>query len=317
MCLTIDAGKNICRYNSWMQKLHHTVSRCYLENFSDDRGRVWVLDSKDKIYDIRPEKILVESNFYRITLKDGTKSLVVEDTLCNIEGTYAEIFKNKISQQIPLTHQEKANIAVFVAAMMHRTRPQRESMRRMFTELKQTAEKWQEEYKTMSPEERRVLEAVPSSGKGISVGELNQGLENFDEKYAADLMSQTMHTAQIIFNMKWGIWKFPPDSSSLVTSDDPMFVERPASIQKYGKNTFGSAPGLLYRDSEVKIPLSRNSLFLAGWIIEKDVYLSGTPDMAEYFNQRTILNSSEKVIASSQRQLEDIRTKYPPRSPSP
>src|SRR6185312_3362380 len=101
-------------------KRHHTVPSCYLENFADERGRVWVLDKKDKIFDIRPENILVENHFYRITLKDGSKSSIVENTLSDIEGVYATIYREKISKNLLLTPQEKADMAVFVAAMMHR-----------------------------------------------------------------------------------------------------------------------------------------------------------------------------------------------------
>lgn len=295
-------------------KRHHTVPRCYLENFTDERGRVWVLDTKDKIFDILPENIFVENHFYRITLKNGTKSLVVENTLANIEGTYADIFRNKISRGKSLTQQEKANVAVFVAAMFHRTRPQREDMRRMFQNLKESMEEWREQFKTLSPEERRTLGATPSGGGAtVTLEELGAGLKDFDEYYAADLISQTVHTAQIIFNMKWSIWCVVNAENTFVTSDSPFVIERPQAIRKYGRNAIGSRPGLIYKDAEVTLPLSRDRLLLAGWILNEDTYITVTPDIAEHLNQRTIFHSSERLIASSKEKMESIKSKYPPR----
>lgn len=58
-----------------MQKRHHTIPRCYLQNFSDEKGFVWVLDFKDKIFKTKPDNILVENNFYTIKLKNGKKNL--------------------------------------------------------------------------------------------------------------------------------------------------------------------------------------------------------------------------------------------------
>ena len=76
-----------------MQKRHHTVPRCYLQNFTDIDGFVWVLDTKDNIFKIKPENIFVENNFYTIKLKNGEKNLIVKDTLANIEGTYQRYLK--------------------------------------------------------------------------------------------------------------------------------------------------------------------------------------------------------------------------------
>jgi hypothetical protein len=297
-----------------VQKRHHTVPHCYLENFTDQDGKVWVLDTKNKIFDTNPKNIFVESHFYRITLKDGTKSVVIENTLSEIEGTYATIFREKISKSIPLTLHEKAQVAVFVSAMMHRTRPKREEMRNMFENLKQNIEEWQKQLRTLTPARRRTLDAIPSSGGAkISLEELEAGLKDFDEHHAADLISQTMHTAQIILNMKWAIWHIEDNGNTFVTSDAPLVVERPAAIKKYGRGTFGSRPGLIYKDTEVTLPLSRNHLFLAGWILDEDSYITVPSEIAEHLNQRTILHSSERIIACSKDKLETIKIKYPPR----
>lgn len=293
-----------------MQKRHHTVPRCYLEGFADDDDKVWVLDTKNKIFNIRPENILVENHFYSITLKNGDKSVVVENTLANIEGAYTDLFRGKISQDKFLTPEERATASIFFAAMMLRTRPHRESTKKMFEDLKATLEEWREEYKR-NPEARELSGAIPSSGETISIENLEEGLANFDEHHAADLIPQIVHVAQIIFDMKWSIWKYPEGEGAFVTSDDPLVVMRPAAIKKYGKNAIGSRPGLSYRDAEITLPLSKNRLLLAGWILEEDTYIMVPQDIAENINQRTILHSFERIIAHNKDELEKIKTKYP------
>lgn len=295
-----------------MQKRHHTVPRSYLEQFTDANGDVWVLDTSNKIFNTRPHNILVESHFYRITLKDGSKRVVVENTLADIEGKYATIFRDKLSQDKFLTTEERAHVSVFLAALLHRTRANRDGLRGMLTSLKKVAEEWGEQFKVLSSERKRALRAIPSTGHPISIEEIAEGLENWDEHHSASLIDHIAHTAQIIFQMKWSVWKYPTNQGNFLTSDDPFVMRRPAAELKYGKAAIGARPGLAFRDVEVTVPLSKEHLLLAGWILEHDSYMEVPVDRAEAMNQRVILGSSKQVIACSKAQLEEVMAKYPP-----
>lgn len=292
------------------QKRQHTVPRCYLENFADQEGFVWVLDTENKIFKIKPENILVENNFYTVTLKNGEKSLLIEDTLANIEGAYANIYQNKISKDKFLTPEERAKISVFLSAMIHRTKPNREGMRNMIQRLKGTMEDWKKQFE-MNPKAKEFSSHTPSSGQSITINDIDEYLEDFDEQHSINVVDHSIHTAQIIFDMKWAVIKCNDSNYNFVTSDDPLVMERPASIKKYGKNKIGSLAGLAYKDVEVTLPLSRNRLLLAGWILNEDSYTDMPKDMAENFNQRTILHSSERIITSSEEQSKEIMNKYP------
>lgn len=295
-----------------MQKRQHTVPRCYLQHFTDSVGFVWVLDTSNKIYKIKPENILVESHFYTITLKSGERSFLVEDTLSNIEYEYSNIFETKISKGKQLTDQERAKVAVFIAAMIHRTQPNREGMKGMFIQLKETMEEWKEQAKTYTAEQKRTMSAIPSSGgTSISLKDIDDGLQNFDEEHSMSMLNQLSSTAQIIFDMKWSFMS-PDNAQSFVTCDDPVVTLRPESIKKYGPNAFGSRPGLAYEDVELTLPLSKKLTLLAGWRLTHNSYLPIPDVMVSGINQRTILNSSHKVIASSKKGLEDVMSKYPP-----
>ncbi|MFH1472918.1 MAG: DUF4238 domain-containing protein, partial [bacterium] len=202
-----------------MKKRHHTVPRCYLQHFTDDKGFVWVLDTKDKIFNIKPENILVENHFYTITLKNGEKSLVVEDTLANIEGEYSAIFREKLAKDIFLTPGERAKVSVFIGALYLRTRPYREGLRGAFMQLKDGMEEWKKQFEA-NPKAKEASANMPrQKGESITIDEIDKYINNFDEHHSVSIVENLSHVAQIIFDMKWSIWK--DKNNNFVTSDDP------------------------------------------------------------------------------------------------
>ena len=290
-----------------MKKRHHTIPRCYLENFIDKDGFVWVLDVKDNIFKVKPQNILLENHFYTVTLKNGEKSLFVEDTLANIEGAYATIFRDKISKDLFLSEQERATVSVFISALFLRTKPHREGIRKMFEKLKETMEEWKKQFE-MNPKAKEYASAIPSSGKSINMEDVDEYLNNYKEEYSVSVLTQLPEIAQIIFNMKWSVWK--NENNNFVTCDDPLVLLRPASIKKYGAKAIGSQPGLLYKDVELTLPLSKDRLLLAGWILNEDSYLTVEDEMAQKMNHRTITHSCERIISSSELQATSIKNKY-------
>lgn len=287
----------------------HTVPRCYLQNFTDEDGFVWVLDTKDNIFKIKPKNILVENHFYTITLKNGEKSLFVEDTLANIENAYTTIFANKISKDQFLTDDERAKVSIFCAALMLRTQPCREGVRKMFKQLKESMEEWKKQFEAMSPEALRTAAAIPrGDGESIRLSDVENYLENIEEEHSISILKNLPKTSQLIFNMKWSIWK--NTDAGFVTCDDPLVLLRPASIKKYGPKAVGSQPGLVYKDVELTLPLSRDRLLLAGWILEQDSYLPVENKIAQNINYRTITHSAERIIADSHAKVEAIKARY-------
>lgn len=293
-----------------MKKRQHTVPRCYLANFADKDGFVWVLDTKDKIFRIKPENILIENNFYTITLKSGEKSLIMEDSLSDIEGLYVEIFRNKIEKNIPLADQERAVVSVFIGTLYLRTRPQREGIRKMLQSLEKDMEEWKKQFESLTQEQRDSASAgIPrDKSRGISLTEVKEYIDDFEDNYPRAIMDSLPGVAQIIFDMKWAI--FFNNDGLFVTCDDPVTLLRPASIKKFGPNAIGSVPNLIYKDVELTLPLSRNRLLLAGWILEQNSYLLMDNNLAKLMDHRTITNSSERIIADSEAKVISIKDLY-------
>ncbi len=280
----------------------HTVSRSYLENFSNEKGLIWVLDTDDKIFNTSPYSVLKERHFYSLTSPSGEKDFIVEDALSGIEGDYISVFKNKLSKNLFLTNEERVIASVFIATLMIRTRPYRDSMKNSLEEVKKWMEDWEKE--PMQPPKS----VMPSNGKTISLDDLIEGLQNFDEHHSLSILGTTPEIASLIYNMKWSIWI--NKKYGFTTSDDPVVISRPASIKKYGEDAVGSRPGLRCKDVELTVPLSRDRLLLAGWILNEDSYIEIDDEKAKNIDHRTITHSRDRIVSNSEEKLKNIRLKY-------
>ncbi|OHA39249.1 MAG: hypothetical protein A3H58_02005 [Candidatus Taylorbacteria bacterium RIFCSPLOWO2_02_FULL_43_22b] len=289
------------------QEQQHTVPGSYLENFADENGHVWVLDTDDKIFNVSPSNILKERHFYSLSGSDGEKDMSVEDTLASIEGDFINIYREKFAKDLFLADEERIAVSVFIAALMTRTRPHRDHLKKSLEEIQDWMEDWNKH--PMSDEEKRTMEAIPSSGGAtIDLKTLKSGLKNFDEHHSTSILRSLSHSAALIYHMKWSVWK--NENYGFVTSDDPVVLLRPASIKKFGTGTFGSAPGLKWKDVELTLPLSKGRFLLAGWILNNDSYIQVEDEMARKMNHRTITHSRDRIIVSSKTRAEEIKTRY-------
>ena len=289
------------------QEQQHTVPGSYLENFTDENGHVWVLDADDKIFNVNPENILKERHFYSLNNSAGEKDMSVEDALGSIEGDFINIYRDKFAKDLFLTDEERVAVSVFIAALMTRTRPYRDHLKNSLEEIKGWMEDWEKH--PMSDEEKKTMEAMPSSGGAtIDLETLKDGLKHFDEHHSTSIMRSLSHSAALIYHMKWSVWK--NESYGFVTSDDPVVLLRPASIKKFGVGTFGSAPGLRWKDVDLTLPLSKDHLLLAGWILNNDSYIQVDDEMARKMNHRTITHSRDRIITSSKTRAEEIKMRY-------
>lgn len=289
------------------QEQQHTVPGSYLENFIDENGHVWILDTDDKVFNVNPDNVLKERHFYSLPGSGGEKDMSVEDTLASIEGDFKNIYREKFAKNLFLNDEERVAVSVFIAALMTRTRPYRDHLKKSFKEIEHWMEDWGKY--PMSDEEKRTMEAIPSSGGAtIDLETLKSGLKNFDEHHSTSILRSLSHSAALIYHMKWSVWI--NTGYGFVTSDDPVVLLRPASIKKFGTGTFGSAPGLKRQDVELTLPLSKDRLLLAGWILNNDSYIEVDDEMARKIDHRTITHSRERIVTNSKNRAEEIKSRY-------
>ena len=108
-------------------KNQHFVPQSYLAAFVDPntpldkKPYVWVFSRNGKKkYPNSPDTIFKVKHLYTLKIK-GQKDYSIENTLGEIEGQYATIFREKIKNRLPLNDFEHVMLCVFVSTMLFRT----------------------------------------------------------------------------------------------------------------------------------------------------------------------------------------------------
>ena len=296
-----------------VKKKQHIVPKCYLANFSDKNGFVWVLHNLHKpipeqnLFKNKPKNILIEKNFYTLNFQSGKTSFVIEDTLSNIEGVFSTIFREKISKQLRLTDEERAYMSIFIATLWHRTKHSRESFRNSLIDIDRKMNEIKK-YIEQNPEAKRYRShALGGNSVSFTHTELKEGLENFDNIHSQMTLGAVLDIAPIIYQMKWSIFYIDDMYCRFITSDHPVSVMRPEAINKYGCNSHGSAPGLIYKDVEMFVPLSSNAGALLSWKFNKYWYCPIPSDVVDEMNIRTVIHSRNSIVASTSMEFSRLR----------
>lgn len=294
-------------------KKHHKVPRTYLEAFTNDDGRVWVADKELRLFIKKPKEILTENDFYTVRFPNGGATLKIEtEFLGGIETAYAELYRNRISQRIPLNHKEKATMALFVASMLERSPRRREALQDGFNQVRDVAEKMQQIVDSMSAEERTNFNrAQPSISarereRSIPMDEIVRRSEDTASYHSSVIPGTVTFMAPIIYDMGWGFMVRPEDSEPFITSDSPCTLDDP-SLEV---NSFYS-PGLANKDVEICLPLSPDVSLLCGWKLKRDGhYMRVDKEHIVEINRR-VLRRSETIVGNDkaflERQIERIR----------
>lgn len=124
----------------------HTIPKCYLKAWCDPKTPaghspyVWHI-SKDgpAIKNRSPEKSFTATDRYTITLPNGQRELVLEETLSRLEGDFVGVL-SRVRRYEKLTDHDRARLCTFAAAMCARTYAAGEHWRDNLTRLRdQTA----------------------------------------------------------------------------------------------------------------------------------------------------------------------------------
>lgn len=310
-----ENGDRSCAFSvyiviTWLNKIElmqkkrqHTVPKCYLKNFADSDGRVHVRRG-ETVFATQPENVLTENLFYAVKVEGGGASFVIEDNLCVIEGDFARIYEDVISQNMPLTTEDKARVSLFVAAMMLRTKPYRANLQRIYDEILDFAG----ELKNIAPEQRPSVTPHDGESYEFSLDELNCARENISTVHGISLQTHIEAVTSAIFKMRWAIG-IAHRNSFFITSDNP--VEwRNEQINEF-------APGaravemLMHPGAEVSMPLSSTHHLLAGWMLNFDgAYLELNEAMVGAFRHRSLVAARSEIIARESAYLKEL-TWYP------
>ena len=227
-------------------KKQHYVPQCYLREFADpktfseDEPRIWIFDrdGKNRRWD-KIKNVLASNDLYTLRIK-GQKSYVIEETLANLEGKYATVFREKIKNKLPLNEEEHIILCAFVSAMLQRTLRHKDSLRQFYKELIERAEAMEKAHNLEPKESNR----------------LKQYLEN---SHKLGVFQVLPDIAELLMKMSVA-FLVAEKGAKYVTSDDPCNLFNPdLQWQRF------YSPGLGQRNVQVTLPLSPEILLCLSW----------------------------------------------------
>ena len=130
-------------------KSQHYVSKCYLDAWLDPDAPkhmdpyVWLFEREARIGKAKaPKNVFEETDFYTIAAPNGSRDLVFEDGLSELEGRFADIRRRRLDKSISPSEEEGAYLMAFMVAMSFRTKAHREyrrsQWRRILDEMDET-----------------------------------------------------------------------------------------------------------------------------------------------------------------------------------
>jgi hypothetical protein len=183
-------------------KKHHKVPATYLHGFTDDDGKLWIVNRDFKIYSGKPESVLSESDYYTIHFPSGGGTLTIEtEYLKSIEGTYATLYREKIKNRKRIDLETKAKLSIFVASMLERQTSMRKSLQNFFNDAQEKID----HLRSLPKEAKRKLASTPSftRGKGIPADDFLKLGKDVRFLHSSMIPERVDFLAPIIFKMKW------------------------------------------------------------------------------------------------------------------
>lgn len=224
----------------------HYVPQCYLREFADSSTPsnkepfIWIFNKKgnnkrrDKI-----KNVLTSNDLYTLKIQ-GKKNYSIEETLANLEGKYAEIFRTKIKNRLPLNEEEHIILCAFVSVMLQRTLRHKDSLDRFYNELIEHAEAI-EQANNLEPKESERLKKFKRDTHKLGVVQLLPDI------------TELLIKMSVAFLCAEGGARF-------LTSDDPCNLFNPdLQWQKF----YG--PGLAQSNVQVTLPLSPDIMLCMSW----------------------------------------------------
>lgn len=260
-------------------KDQHVIPNCYLKDWCDPKtptGQspyIWRI-SKDGANrkNKSPEKSFTSPHRYTITLPNGERSLILENTLADLENKFVRI-RARIRRKEILSLRDKAQLCLFAAAMQSRTIRAgdhfEESQRQLHEQI-------------VAMEKQHGLEPVTSLETARMVETAHQDMV----LYALDTQ------APLYFNMHMSIF-VTDDPIGFITSDSPCLWFDP---QAHTRPPFYRSAGLIQPEIEVSLPLTpHHMLFLSHKRYE--FYLPTSQRTLDEANRQRRFSCTEEFIS--------------------
>lgn len=241
-------------------KKQHFIPQCYLKAWCDPSAPinlnpyVWVF-SKDgnHVKKKSPKNIFFETDMYTVIKADGTRDLVLEHGLMQLESQYATIRDRKLSRQLPLDPNDHLNVCAFLAAMHARTRASREHWGQQWKQPLVIMDKMMEWLHLATPEqiEQAVSASVPTSSSADSL--TYEDIKTLVEDPLQNMLPIIVQAeTPLLCKLDFAVLT-TTDDIGFITSDHPVIWFDP---EAYKRPPMWREPALMYESIEITLPVS-------------------------------------------------------------
>ncbi len=279
---------------------HHYLPQFYLKEFTDpdtplgQEPYVWVHRPDSGWQKRAPKNVAEESGYYTLTDDAGNEADDLERMLSRIESVAAEIIRDKVVSQTPLTEGERLDLSVFIATMQVRVPGQHEHIGEFVAEvarktmalqahaLKQDPRRW-EAFKRRF--EAETGERLPEDLEPEDLDPTRYRITTNREFSVALSFSPIQLATNIIADKGWRFLMSQPPNY-FITSDYPVGVHDPSTEGTlYG-------PALASPKTEVSLPLTKTIAILAGGEMKGIGWVPVTDRAFRQINIRTAMRAT-------------------------
>jgi hypothetical protein len=288
-------------------KNQHFIPRCYMKAWRDPQTPpkqtpyVWQF-SKDGTQAKKkaPDNIFYEKDMYTIVEADGTRNLVLEHGLNELESRFSLIRDKKLKHRRKLEEEEHLILCAFVAAMDARTVARREHHAKEYGKIVELMDRMKEKSKTFTPEQReqaRRRAEFEASIRGDTPTYSEEEVRQTASQPLQHLLAPTVGAlTPMLFAMEMVVVE-TDCSPGFISSDhpcvwfDPEAHKRPPAFQ---------APALMYPSTEISLPVSPNQML----IFKREFkslhgYVKIKESVTDELNRRTRFQAHEFFIVNS------------------
>lgn len=227
---------------------YHYVPRKYLEGFSDPErpGFVWQYDKKERRFSQTPASIR------RVAQQRGFYDEDVERELNELVESPGNQAIDKLRSNLPITDEERLNLAIYIATMVHRVPRHRERAKEIAPKaLSEVVSKLKSQILAVA-EEQRLDDSIIAK----RLAEVDAADERCRETPPPEIIRQLRApwpSEPIVGLILAMTWRFVSTEGPtyFITSDNPAF--------------FFECYGLGSPESELTFPLSGNLALLGSW----------------------------------------------------
>jgi hypothetical protein len=286
-----------------ISRAHHFVPQFMLAGFTDDgtrNGFLWVSDFKAvKQWKSRPINVGHERDYYQVR-SEGVSPDLVERALGHVESAAAPVIAHVMSSEtFPDDPQQRADLLLFISLLATRV----PSAREMVNSAADTLNKAMLRAALGSRERWEALENRAAKAGYIpnDVLSYERALEMLDSDAFTVRASQDYHLATML---EGALAIFPLLQKrrwSVLLSAAGRFVcsDRPVVVAFTRPKPAIWSPGFGVQETEVTMPLSRNSMVVGSWDSEPGTLPLNYRQIARH-NSRALRHASRFVFSARQ-----------------